>query len=116
MHSSRPGSPDKYDPTKDEGYEWTIRNLRKYTHHLSNTIETWEYFNRGQIRYFYDTGLGGPALLAPFRPYVAAISREVEELISLRRKLQHQTKMFENIPNSVSNFACISQNRLLIKM
>jgi hypothetical protein len=114
MQSSGLGPSDKYDPTKDESYEWTIRNLRKYTHHLSNTIETWESFNRGQIRYFYKD-FGKPTLLAPFRPYIAAINREVDELISLRTKLQHQTKMFENIPNSVSDFTSTSQYRLLIK-
>jgi hypothetical protein len=88
--------------TQDESYKWTIRVLRKYTSHLSKTISRWETFKDGEIRYFFKPNsniLAEPS----FGIHLAAVNRDVEELIVLKKSLQHQTEMFENMTNSVSD-------------
>ncbi len=90
-----------HDLTQEESYKWTIRVLRKYTHRLSKAIDVWENFKGGEIRYLYK-----PASLDLAKPsfsvHLAAISKEVRELIEHRKSLQHQTEMFENMTNSAS--------------
>jgi hypothetical protein len=38
--------------TQRKGFRWTIRVLRQFTHLLSKTIDAWETFKDGEIRYF----------------------------------------------------------------
>lgn len=93
--------------TQDESYKWTIRVLRKYTSHLSKTISRWETFKDGEILYFFKPNsniLAEPS----FGIHLAAVNRDVEELKVLKKSLQHQTEMFENMTNSVSEHQCQS--------
>jgi hypothetical protein len=87
--------------TQDESYKWTIRVLRKYTSHLSKTISRWETFKDGEIRYFFEPNSNALAA-SSFGVYLAAVNKDVEELIVLKKSLQHQTEIFENMTNSVS--------------
>lgn len=69
---------------------------------MSKTISRWETFKDGEIRYFFkpnSTVLAEPS----FGIHLAAVNRDVEELIVLKKSLQHQTEMFENMTNSVSD-------------
>jgi len=91
----------KHDMTQDESYKWTIRVLRKYSSHLSKTISRWETFKDGEIRYFFKSNSNALANSA-FGVHLAAVNRDVEELIVLKNSLEHQTEMFENMTNSVS--------------
>lgn len=99
--SSDTSSCREHDITQEESYRWTIRVLRKYTCLLSKTISAWEAFEDGEIGYFLDKESKTYAH-PPFGEHVAAVRREVNELIDLKRRLQHQTEVFEHLTNSVS--------------
>jgi hypothetical protein len=86
--------------TQGESYKWTIRVLRKYTSHLSKTISRWETFKDGEIRYFFKPSSNVLAD-STFDVHLTAVNRDVEELIVLKKSLEHQTEMFENMTNSV---------------
>jgi len=87
--------------TQDESYKWTIRVLRRYTNHLAKTISSWETFKDGEIQYFFRPNSHVLAE-STFGVHLAAVNRDVEELIVLKKSLEHQTEMFENMANSVN--------------
>ncbi|KAF4636197.1 hypothetical protein G7Y89_g1892 [Cudoniella acicularis] len=90
--------------TQEKGFKWTIRVLRQFNYLLSKTIDAWDNFNNGEIRYFYkphSDELADPAWI----PYLAAIDKDVTELRDLRNTLQYQTELFENMTNSLITHA-----------
>lgn len=90
------------DITQQKGFKWTIRVLRQFSHLLSKTINTWDTFNNGEIRYFYKPHSDELAD-ASWVTYMAAIDKNVTELRDLYSTLQYQTELFENMTNSVSS-------------
>ena len=86
--------------TQQKGFKWTIRVLRQFTHLLSKTIDAWETFKDGEIRYFNQFDSDALAE-ASWGVYLAAIDKDVTELRDLRSSLIHQTELFENMTNSV---------------
>lgn len=92
------------DITQEKGFKWTIRVLRQFNHLLSKTINAWDNFNNGEIRYFYRPHSDELAEEA-WVTYLAAIEKDVTELRDLRDSLQYQTELFENMTNSVSSLS-----------
>lgn len=92
------------DITQRKGFRWTIRVLRQFTHVLSKTIDSWDTFKDGEIRYL---NLPDSESLADasWGNLLAAIDKDVIELRDLRSSLQHKTELFENMTNSVSSHA-----------
>ncbi|KAG4440135.1 hypothetical protein IFR05_004393 [Cadophora sp. M221] len=92
------------DITQRKGFRWTIRVLRQFTHVLSKTIDSWDTFKDGEIRYF---NLPDSEVLADasWGSLLAAIDRDVIELRDLRSSLQHKTELFENMTNSIVTHA-----------
>lgn len=92
------------DITQRKGFRWTIRILRQFTHVLSKTIDSWETFKDGEIRYF---NMPDSEILADasWGKLLAAIDKDVIELRDLRSSLLHKTELFENMTNSVSPLA-----------
>ena len=90
------------DITQRKGFRWTIRVLRQFTHVLSKTIDSWDTFKDGEIRYL---NLPDSESLADasWGNLLAAIDKDVIELRDLRSSLQHKTELFENMTNSVSS-------------
>jgi len=74
--------------------------LRQFTHVLSKTIDSWQKFKDGELRYFTlpDSEVFAQA---SWGGYLAAIDKDVTELRSLRSSVIHQTELFENMTNSV---------------
>lgn len=97
--------------TQQRGFKWTIRVLRQFTHLLSKTIDSWETFKDGEIRYFNhpdSEGLANPS----WGTYLAAIDKDVAELRNLRSSLLHQTELLENMTNSISMLCSSCRARL----
>lgn len=90
--------------TQEPGFKWTIRVLRQFTHLLSKTIDAWETFKDGEVKYF---NLPGSEALAQasWGKYLAAIDKDVIELRDLRSSVIHQTELFENMTNSIVTHA-----------
>jgi len=86
--------------THQPGFKWTIRILRQFAHLLLKTINAWETFKAGEIRYFNLPDTEAPAQTS-WGSYLAAIDKDVTELRDLRSSLMHQTELFENMTNSV---------------
>jgi hypothetical protein len=86
--------------TQQKGFKWTIRILRQFTHLLSKTIDAWETFKDGEVRYFNLPDSEDLAQAAWGR-YLATIDKDVTELRDLRSSLIHRTELFENMTNSV---------------
>jgi hypothetical protein len=86
--------------TQQKGFKWTIRVLRQFTNLLSITIQAWETFKNGEIRCFYIPHSDELAE-SSWGTYLAAIDKDVTHLRRLRSSLQHQTKLFENMTNSL---------------
>ena len=90
----------QFEITQQKGFKWTIHVLRQFTHLMSRTIDAWETFKDGEIRYF--NGVDSETLADAIRGrYLAAIDKDVTELRDLRSSLIHQTELFENMTNSV---------------
>jgi hypothetical protein len=96
------------DITQEKGFKWTIRVLRQFSHLLSKTINAWDTFNNGEIRYFYKPHSDELAEES-WVTYLAAIEKDVTELRDLRGSLQYQTELFENMTNSVSSESCLGR-------
>jgi hypothetical protein len=75
--------------------------LRQFTHLLSKTIDAWDTFKDGEIRYFYIPHSENLADVAR-GTYLASIDRDVTELRDLRSSLYYHTELFENMTNSVT--------------
>ncbi|PVH84094.1 hypothetical protein DL98DRAFT_652134 [Cadophora sp. DSE1049] len=92
------------DITQRKGFRWTIRVLRQFTHVLSKTIDSWDTFKDGEIRYL---NLPDSESLADasWGNLLAAIDKDVIELRDLRSSLQHKTELFENMTNSIVTHA-----------
>ncbi|KAK0113336.1 hypothetical protein ONS96_014201 [Cadophora gregata f. sp. sojae] len=88
----------------EESFRWTIRVLRQFTHVLSKTIDSWDTFKDGEIRYL---NLPDSENLADatWGNLLAAIDKDVIELRDLRSSLQHKTELFENMTNSIVTHA-----------
>jgi hypothetical protein len=86
--------------TQRKGFKWTIRVLRQFTQLLSKTIDAWETFKDGEIRYFHLPD-SDSARQATWGALMAEIDKEVTELQDLRSSLLHRTELFENMTNSV---------------
>jgi hypothetical protein len=70
---------------------------------LSKSIDSWESFKDGELRYF--CAPESEALANPtWGQYLAAIDKDVIELRDLQISLLHQTELFENMTNSVRAF------------
>ncbi|KAK0114087.1 hypothetical protein ONS95_013592 [Cadophora gregata] len=89
---------------KNTQSRWTIRVLRQFTHVLSKTIDSWDTFKDGEIRYL---NLPDSENLADatWGNLLAAIDKDVIELRDLRSSLQHKTELFENMTNSIVTHA-----------
>ncbi|CAG8957343.1 hypothetical protein HYFRA_00010769 [Hymenoscyphus fraxineus] len=90
--------------TQQEGFKWTIRILRQFTHLLSKTIDSWERFKEGEMRYFNlpnSDSLAQPSWGA----YLAETDKNVTDLRDLRSSLLHHTDLFENMTNSITTHA-----------
>ncbi|KAG4415773.1 hypothetical protein IFR04_011073 [Cadophora malorum] len=92
------------DITQRKGFRWVIRVLRQFTHVLSKTIDSWDTFKDGEIRYL---NLPDSESLADasWGNLLAAIDKDVIELRDLRSSLQHKTELFENMTNSIVTHA-----------
>jgi len=91
--------------TQQKGFKWTIRVLRQFTHLISKTINSWETFKDGEIRYF-SLPESDASAQASWGGYLASIDKDVTELRDLRASLIHQTELFENMTNSVCFLIC----------
>jgi hypothetical protein len=90
--------------TQEAGFKWTIRVLRQFSQILSKTIDSWETFKDGEIRYFNLPDSEALAQVSWGR-YLAAIDKDATELRDLRSSLMHRTELFENMTNSVTKMA-----------
>jgi hypothetical protein len=81
------GEGGELEITQQKGFKWTIRILRQFTHLLSKTIDSWETFKDGEIRYFNLS-----EAQADWGRYLAAIDKDVTELRDLRSSLLHITQ------------------------
>jgi len=95
-----PGGATELEITQQKGFKWSIRILRQFTHVLSKTIDTWQTFKDGELRYF-TTSDSEVLAQAIWGRYLAIIDRDVTELRTLRSSVIHQTELFENMTNSV---------------
>ena len=92
---------DRFTRTKD--YTRTIDLLRLLHNALVITIESWENFESGEIRYFEVQE--HQALRMIWDSYLAAISKDISDLRFLRRLLQQKIEMFDNKKNGASILA-----------
>ncbi|RDW64274.1 hypothetical protein BP5796_10776 [Coleophoma crateriformis] len=92
--------------TQQKGFKWTIRILRQFTNLISKTIDTWETFKDGEIRYFYSPESEQLAQ-AHWGDLLAAIDKDVTDLKDLRRSLYYHTELFENMTNSLATHAAL---------
>ena len=94
------GGVTELEITQQPGFKWTLRIFRQFTQLLSKTIDAWETFKSGEIRYFNLPDSETPAKIS-WGSYLAAIDKDVTELKDLRSSLMHQTELFENMTNTV---------------
>lgn len=71
------------------------------TNLLSETIESWEKFNKTDIHYFYKLGTNQFELKS-FLSYWAVIDKEFQKLVELTTELRRQMRVFEEMPTNVS--------------
>ncbi|KAL3426855.1 hypothetical protein PVAG01_00364 [Phlyctema vagabunda] len=107
-------SVNELEITQQKGFKWTIRILRQFTDLLSQAIDAWETFKAGEVRYF---NLPESEQLARslWSSYLAAIDKDVTVLKGLKRSLQHQTELFENMTNSLATHAALGASRAALQ-
>ena len=91
------GNPDL---TRMREYTWTVELLRVLHNTLVKIIDSWEGFEKGELRYFQTEEPRAFHVL--WNKYLAGIEKDLTELRSLRRSLQQMLEMFDNMRDGVS--------------
>lgn len=101
------GFSDENNITRKTGFKETVGMLRRLTNLLSTTTRAWQVFRDGELRYFY--AADSQTLAMPkWSVYLAAIDKDIKELVELKNLLQYQTDMFENVASSVCHLELYS--------
>jgi hypothetical protein len=87
--------------TDKTGFIWAIRILQQLSHSLSNTIKSWEDFQRGELKYFFKPNTDN-LREDSWLQYLKNIERDVKVLRKLHNELQNHTKLFADVTNTVS--------------
>ena len=101
----------KFSRTRE--YTKTIELLRLLHNTLVRIIESWEYFDEGEMQYFEIQD--NKPLSQRWQSYFASIERDMTALRSFRRSLQQQIENLDSKRNGVSCTLNMIQDKLIIE-
>ncbi|SLM40775.1 hypothetical protein LPUS_11624 [Lasallia pustulata] len=97
-----------FSRTKD--YTSRVQLLRLLYNALVKTVESWESFEAGEIR-FFDLPNDG-ILQALWNSYLADMEKDMTELRFLCRSVQQRIEMFDNMRNGLVNASALVESRM----
>jgi hypothetical protein len=85
--------------SRPEIYDWIVLILRQFKQLIAKTVEAWESFEEGEVR-FFDAPIPG---LSEIRKasLLGVIRKQVSDLKGLHKTLSEKTEMFDNMQSRV---------------